>query len=292
MSFIYKYSQLTQEIPYQQAKEIIDQFHSTKLGQLKLFTSELMFLSKFSSPNDLVLYIGSANGFHLLYLVPMFPELKFELWDASKFTKELYDLPNVKIFNRLFKDSDTKRYENKNNILLISDIRNTKVKKGRLEELVAIDMNLQKHWSQIIKPKRAFLKFRLSYQYDESKFTKYFTGTIYLQAYMPLSGESRLCTDNYIEMKEYNDKEYDEKLSYFNFFIRNNKDLNTQWKDSLSKYKFKNTWDNNLMMYTINFYFNQKNIKHTNDEVAEKFDHIWNFFYKQYGKKYKCLKIQ
>ncbi len=54
-------------------------------GQRKLFMSEIEFLTKYSIPGDIVLYVGSAPGIHTYFLSLFFPFLNFILFDPSEF---------------------------------------------------------------------------------------------------------------------------------------------------------------------------------------------------------------
>src|SRR5690606_6286840 len=115
-----------------------------------------------------ILYIGSADGYHINYLMDMFPDIYFILYDERK-TYVTRD--KATIFERNFLDGDIDKYKNMN-LFLICDIRNlsvanVKTKLSELDNLIVDDMNMQKKWVDMIKPKKALLKFRLPYTIPE-----------------------------------------------------------------------------------------------------------------------------
>jgi hypothetical protein len=258
------------------------------LGQLKLLISEIMFLSKVSKPGDIVLYVGAAGGYHTRKTAEMFPDLFFELWDASTF--DIKENDQIKIFNKYFEDTDADDYEdrvkNGENILFICDMRNRESGEIR-DDVITDDMDKQLRWAQIIKPKYVFLKHRLPYG---EGITKYMTGTIYLQAYSPLSTESRLLTKDYFTIKEYDNVENDEMFAYFNCKVRF-KELNDHtWDEVMKKYKIRIIWDNYIAFHTLFMYLNNKNKKEpSDDDVAKLFNEIIKFHRDRYGDKYDVV---
>lgn len=197
-------------------------------GQRKLFVSELEFLINYYPTIDTttnkfyVLYIGAAKGTHLLYLCSLFKEFEFILVDPSSFDTRLQYMDNVKIINKYFDDNDIKIFSDKNvypNLFLISDIRFPNLSENDLtsqQEYVKEDMELQKKWFLKLKPYKALLKFRLPW--NSSK-CNYLDGDLYFQAWAGRhSTESRLVPNG--KMKEYNNKNYEEKMHYFNKVTR------------------------------------------------------------------------
>jgi hypothetical protein len=246
-----------------------------------------MFLSKQSSKGDKVLYIGAADGYHINKLVEMFPDLTYDLWDPRKFDVKKH--PNIKMFQKFFTDKDAESYvKDGSNILFISDIRHPeyfslvrKKMSKKLDEIIGEDLDRQLKWIQTIKPKYSFLKFRL--QYKPGK-TQYLKGKVYLQPYSPFSTETRLMTNKYFDIMEYDNIEFDEKLAYFNCYIRS--ENHKKWMDVMKKYNIKNIWDNNIAFYTLYHYLDKvKGIK-SEEETAKLFNEIIDFHKKKYGKKY------
>lgn len=280
---IYKYSQLKERSKYDKKYDkIIMHF-----GQLKLLFSEMLFLSKYSEDGNKVLYIGAASGYHISLLADLFPKLTFDLWDAGKFNLEQRD--NIKIFHKYFTNSDAQEYKKEGkNILLISDIRNLDIQKYRhnmkeLDKLITSDMNKQKEWTQIIKPKAAYLKFRLPY---EKGTTEYFDGKIYLQPFSPQSTESRILVTDYNKMKKYDNTEFDEKLAYVNCCIRGSNDKYDMWDKIMDEYNIVNNWDTTYAFYIIAYYLRKQN---KGSDVGKLFKEIIEYHEKDNKNKYKNL---
>lgn len=276
----YKYKQLTRQISYGETiQKYKTKLREPHLGQLKLFFTELFFLSKHAKPGNKVLYIGAANGYHINKLVELFPELMFDLWDPGKF--EIKESKNVKINNKYFTDDYARKYvHERQNILFISDIRTIKIgqytKEGNIEkidELVMDDMEMQANWVKIIRPGNAYLKFRLPYHGHKFKYLK---GTIYLQPYSPLSTEARLMTNDYDSYKEYDATEYDEKFAYFNYITRQTYRTD-KWDTCLNKYHIYNFWDNILALYITKFYIYKKYNTKSNSKACKLFIEIVAF---------------
>ena len=289
----YKYSQLKNKLGFLEAKsEHVSKIKDFHLGQLKLFFTEMFFLSKHGKPGNKVLYVGAANGYHIEKLAELFPELYFDLWDPGKF--EVRESTNIKIYNQYFSNTDAKKYTSEgNNILFMCDIRTLKIAQlvkqkdeGAIDNLIADDMIMQADWIKIINPKYAYLKFRLPYT-EIPKF-KYLKGTIYLQPYSPTSTETRLMTNNYDTYIEYDSIEYDEKLAYFNFVTRQNY-KSDKWTKCLNEYNIYNGWDNILALYISKFYiFKKFNVK-SNISACKLFMDIVAFHQKRYGDKYDTI---
>ena len=77
-------------------------------------------------------------------------------------------------------------------------------------------MELQKKWYIKLKPYKSLLKFRLPWN---SNTCEYLDGELYFQAWAGRhSTESRLVPNG--KLKTYNNKNYEEKMHYFNKVIR------------------------------------------------------------------------
>lgn len=289
---IYKYSQLNdnERLPYNEAIKILKDKPKFHLGQLKLFFTELLFLTKYATDGDTVLYIGAAPGYHTSKLAELFPKLTFDLWDPRKF--EVEQKSNIKVYNHFFTNESAINYsQQKLNILLMCDIRTLEIGKykkqiEKMDEIVEDDMTMQARWANIIKPKQAYLKFRLPYGI---KNFKYLTGTIYLQPYAPISTEARLLTNNYTDLIEYDTEKFDEKMAYFNVHVRYNKVTYKKWANIMEKYNLLNCWDNALGLHIMYYYL--RDIKHNTSEesLGELFMDIIKYHVKKYGKKYLVL---
>ena len=63
-------------------------------GQRKLLMSEVMFLTTaLETPLDelIMVYAGAAHGGHILFLVKLFPNLYFDLYDPAPFNAKLVE---------------------------------------------------------------------------------------------------------------------------------------------------------------------------------------------------------
>lgn len=223
------YDQLTNREEYN--GEIISVL-SVKWGQLKLFLSELSFLSKMKAESNKkfkILYIGAADGYHTGLLADMFPDYTFDLWDPRDFSIKEEDHKNIKIFQKYFTDEETENYKKKNkDILIICDIRTLSIKFAKseedlkrrinkMDEIINEDLNFQKNWVIKINPYASLLKFRLPYNSGK---TEYFDAKIYLQHFGPKSTETRMLVKNIDNFTLYDNVEYDEKMAYYNNHIR------------------------------------------------------------------------
>lgn len=292
---IFKVSQLTKKMEYEEAKEkskdILENLPNLHLGQIKLFFSELIFLTKYQKDATKVLYVGAAEGYHISKLADLFPNLMFDLWDPAKF--KLIPRNNIKIYNYAFTIDDAKKYASQQEkILFMCDIRTISVAKLikkeeeiKVDELIEDDMVMQADWIKIIEPVYAYLKFRLPWY---SPTSKYLGGTIYLQPYSPLSSEARLMTNNYTDYIEYNNNDYSDKMSYFNHFIRP-VDKYERWSNIFDKYNLLNNWDNALGLYIIDYYLRKIHNIGSDEETGKLFMDIINFHIDRYGKKYDVL---
>lgn len=298
--FFYKLSQLKNRIGYVESKKIKSR-KSIHLGQFKLFFSELIFLTKYHQPGAVVLYVGAACGYHTAYMADLFPDMSFELWDPGRFMIE--DRTNIKIFNQFFTTADAHRYaESSSKILFMCDMRNLEIARAIKNEketgshelsdtVISEDMVLQELWAAIIKPVAAYLKFRLPYTSD-IKF-KYLTGTIYLQPYAPSGMEARLLATQYTNKTIYESTEIDEKMAYFNAYIRGNSNISYQrWNEIFQQYHILDCWDNANAMYILDYYLRQMHEISDDNRVAQLFMDIAYFHYKQYQKKYDVIFIK
>lgn len=261
------------------------------LGQLKLLISEICFLTKYiDMKNITVVYVGAAEGYHILKLSEMFPEMKFKLYDPQRFT--IVDTERITIYNKFFTEDDALSYSKMgSNILFISDIRNVPSKNPKevgidyeLEDAVIGDMKMQMDWIKIIQPLAASLKFRLPY---DGETLKYCDGYRMLQSYAPFSTEVRLFTSTYNTLIEYQCKEFDEKMAYFNNEIRT-KYISSRWMDIMRMRHIVNNWDSNFTMYVLHNYLQKIFGDDDDNAVADLFEEIADFL----GSRYIWTKIQ
>lgn len=183
---------------------------STKhYGQRKLLISEIEFLTKYDARD--VLYIGAAPGNHIPLLSELFPDITFHLYDPLHFN--IIPSDKVLIYNKYFSLEDANEHKD---WLFISDIREAEHKQPTEEE-VSSDMKLQGDIIKMVKPRASMVKFRLPFK--EGK-TPYFKGKIYLPVWgKSFTAESRLIIEG-LEIIEYDNREYEEMMSYFNIVQR------------------------------------------------------------------------
>lgn len=287
----FRYSDLPTDkmIDYQEAVKLCKGKRVMHLGQLKLFFCELFFLSCHAKEKDKVLYVGAAGGYHITKLADLFPELSFDLWDPREFETEAR--PNIRIYNKFFTNDDAYVYKNSSDrILFMCDIRNMRISQhkrnsdiGKMDQLVEDDMSMQLKWCQIIQPHYAYLKFRLAYEIAK---TDYLSGVIYLQPYFRLSTETRLMTNDYETIIEYDNVVYERRMAYFNGHVRCASLSYKEYMDVMKQYKLVNNWDNSLALHICDCYL--KKVK-SKKEIGKFFMDIVDFHKRKYGKKYDIL---
>lgn len=205
-------------------------------GQLKLFLSEFfVFIYHLDDDVKDVLYIGAANGSHIVVLSDLFPDITFHLYDSGTFDKRLYKLKNIKIIKKYFSNEELEKWKKINKkIFLISDIRSLNYSSHSMkvnktienENSVWGDMKLQEKWVEALNPAVSLLKFRLPFAYDfelkKGKTRKYLDGKVCFQVYnKPTSSETRLLIKKGISYKNWDILEYERKLFYHNSVTRN-----------------------------------------------------------------------
>lgn len=315
---IYKINQLNKSVSYDEIRkeifgtELAKEMYKNKyhFGQLKLFMSELLFLSKYAKhENILVLYVGAANGYHTWYMAKhMFPNFKFHLFDRTKFHDIFYEqkLDNVKIISDYFSEKYANKYsQNTDNILFMCDMRNLDIKLFKdktlknkdeyikkplsedQEQIISKDMNDQLAWAEIMKPLACYLKFRLPY--DGTNFD-YLKGKIYLQPYSPNGNECRILITQYEKKIEYNSSDIDGKIAYFNWVMRV-QEIHTKWDDICDKYKIKNKWDNVYSLYIVQYYLKKFGRLYTKKNTANLFLDIVKFHQEANDEKYSKIFI-
>lgn len=106
--------------------------------------------------------------------------------------------------------------KSRSSVLFISDIRSTSstMNLDQMEERVQVDMEMQRQWVKMMKPRHSMLKFRLSWH---PGITNYLKGNIHLPVWGPITtSESRLITQEKIEEQEYDNTQYEQQMFYFN----------------------------------------------------------------------------
>lgn len=200
---------------YQREEQFIRTLH---WGQLKLFLSELEFLTKvIQDANDReiwFIYAGAAPGDHIPYLHSLFPSIHFELYDPNDFAFEPTDM--IKTYVQFFTEEDAQKWANQSDkyIAFCSDIRSEPATNENVER----NMKMQREWWEIMNPDLAMFKFRLPWSVGK---TSYMKGDIYIQAYPGHnSTETRLIVERGAPMVDYDNIAYEEACAYHNCVSR------------------------------------------------------------------------
>lgn len=139
-------------------------------GQLKLFYTELEFLTMAAAKHDLskctVVSVGAAPGHSVSLLRRMFPDLHFILIDPARFVAKVDS--HVKILNTFFTDDTVQTILQDSEtqgrtLLFISDIRVTVDDSDGFEESVFADMLSQQRWSVELGAAMSMFKFRMPF---------------------------------------------------------------------------------------------------------------------------------
>jgi len=186
-------------------------------GQRKLLLSEILFLTRWGHLASTVLYVGASPGFHIKYLMTLFPDHNFILVDPNPFQIEASE--RITLHNRLFDEEMAQSFAGQK-LLFISDIRTADHRQMSLkenEQMVAKDNEAQIKWVQILKPIKAMLKYRCPYANVIDGGSQMFKGTLFLQAWAPPSStETRLVVDDSFELTTYDHLAYEEWLFHHN----------------------------------------------------------------------------
>lgn len=204
-------------------------------GQFKLLVCEAEFLalclrvfSKETISESRVVYAGAAGGRHIIHLARLFPMMKFDLWDPSRFDIDLInyakDYPNrITIYNQIYTKYDAQRYVTIPNFFL-SDVRRTPTTKNNnseIERLKIEDHELQTEWVNAMRPLATMLKFSPPYATDKHKTFTYFDGINTTQCFGPdTSNESRIIFFDR-KLREYDCYDYEKDAMYLNTRMRN-----------------------------------------------------------------------
>lgn len=185
-------------------------------GQYKLFTSEYEFLQRCVRElgQDLrVLYVGSAPGYHIPYLMQMFPTVHFTLVDPAPFCPALQN--HLCVVNDFFTDKMAQdavgRYD-----VFISDIRSDVPSNN----VVMRDLETQGRWYWLVKARLTMLKFRLPWP-DYGDIVRFYGGEERYQIFEKSgSAETRLILKPNAPVVDYDLKLREEHMCYFNNLVR------------------------------------------------------------------------
>ncbi|AQY16649.1 MC076 [Molluscum contagiosum virus subtype 2] len=164
------FHELTQTQEYDAEVERAARSRFPAQGQLKLLIGELFFLNKLHRREMLagatVVYIGSAPGGHIRYLVEHFRALgvplRWMLLDGRSHDSRLQGLPDVTLVTRFVDERYLLRMRQAlrgARVVLISDIRSRRGSEPSTEDLL-YDYALQNSMLSILKPVASSLKWR------------------------------------------------------------------------------------------------------------------------------------
>jgi hypothetical protein len=196
-------------------------------GQLKLLLNEIEFCTKIYDKNDdiTLLYAGAAPGSHQKVMLELFPKFKYVLYDPNPFDEDLVTFAStnpgrIQIHQEYFTDEIAQKYAKEGSkLIFICDIRSSAENVNDFEENVHRDLDMQRHWVEIMRPAHTQLKFR--FPFDSKELFEYFDGDIYIQPYPPaISTETRLTFSGVPAMKKYDPIKYESQLYYHNTVAR------------------------------------------------------------------------
>jgi hypothetical protein len=171
-----------------------------------------------------VVYAWAAPGNHILILVDMVPNVKWELFDPRPFHV------TVKKHSRITTVREKFSVEKANKmcddpVWFISDIREDTSDAGVMRE-----MKIQAQWVKELQPKKASLKFRLPFNNtgksapsgESGRVIEYMDGELYGQLNAPpYSSEARLFTTPNHKNRLYPVDEHEVRMAGYNYFTRN-----------------------------------------------------------------------
>jgi hypothetical protein len=198
------------------------------VGQRKLLMAEIEFLTERSRKGDVVVYAGAASGLHIPTLLLLFPHVEMHLYDAARFSRDLYNkvsgtpAKGLTIYKKyLTVEICKERYgTTKDEVLFISDIRTNSNMADNEEDSHPLDADVTRdnllNMSLVaaLLPRHCCLKFRLPY---DDGVTVLPEGELRLQCWQRRSStEVRLhCSFPYVA-KEYSNREHEERMAYHN----------------------------------------------------------------------------
>lgn len=174
--------------------------NNTYIGQMKLFATELAFLTlgcPIKLESSVIVYAGAAGGHHIPALASLFPETDFWLYDPAPFAIEPTE--QIHIIRGLFTDEIARewgRYAD-GPVIFISDVRTSGDTMEEHESEVASNMEMQAAWLETIRAVASSTKFRIPFPIIEADLPfRYFGGRLLYQPYpKPFSMELRLVTN-------------------------------------------------------------------------------------------------
>jgi len=258
-------------LPYYHSKDEVKTI--LHFGQLKLFLSTVLFLSRYAGTDvNVVVYAGAAPGMNIAAIASMFPKCFFILYDPMPFDRSL-KLQNVECHtgdDGWFTDAHCKKYAELSP-LFISDIRRPQGK-GDEEDAKSIreDMEMQLRWVSMLNAKKALLKFRLPWTRGTTTYVQ--PDAIWLQPFVgPRSTELRAVVDKNAEPKEFDHTEVEEYMFHFNTQIRP-----SLYPNGIEYPGFDHCWDCTAAEAMLGEYIDSCNPKATFESIMRLFEKTVN----------------
>ena len=213
---------ITTDSPIREYSREAQEWAPLHVGQMKLLISEIEFLTPFYGRSFVVVYAGAAPGVHMPILAGMFPTMHFLLIDPVPSMIENGDYINVTILQEPMTDALAHHIvrDHQRNILFISDVRVGSQDPYEPEAIhqarVQRDMEAQRVWLQILRPRMSILKFRLPWNQGNGV-TYYPAGFVYLPVYgKQFTHEARLVVDRDTHDIPYDHRRYEGQMAHFN----------------------------------------------------------------------------
>jgi hypothetical protein len=246
---------------------------------LKLIAAELNFLNLYFEPSSkkaICIYIGAAPGNHIPKIAKCYPEITFHCYDANPVQFKASE--NLQIFLEDFSLETISKYSDKDDIYVITDFVNRDLElivsgedqQQRKERIINEDMKLQMEWMKKLKPKVAFLFFRLPHFYKNlttNNILEYLNGNVYRNIFTPPKTiECRLVVSDFDSVNSYDFERYEKILHYWNDVIRENNLNNPITDDNTPFEEYGNTFDYLMLFWIIKEYFITRGHLHVKKE--------------------------
>ncbi len=292
--------------PYEKINE--DRITRIEDNNLRLLSTELQFLNLYYLPSNveeksILIYIGAAPGVHLAKLIQCYPELEYHLYDSQPFSKELKEYSNntddtkIVFFEQNFGYDDISRYQGiQREIYVITDFENRHIPsdltikrepnkeiKSKLaaekEKIINDDMLLQMEWMKQLRPKMAYLKFRLPHYYEgvsTTRYFEYFTGTVFKTIFSKSKTiECRLAVSDFDRTIKYNFKKFEEIMHYYNDITRESNITNPILLNGTPFGRYGNKFDILVFFWILKDYYITRGHLHPRaSELIKLYEHL------------------
>ncbi len=210
-------------------------FEAPKVNAAKsMLIVETFFLMKTAKDGDKVVYIGGSPGDHINALAAMFGKLTFDVYDPKPMPK-IANTDNLAVFQEAFTNAHAEKYSTMTT-LMISDIRNSAYRAVSVAMtnddikanamMIVDDMESQRRWMTLMKPRYAFVRFRPLMKVESAALgltsAEYPTGCHVLMPYAKVMTNSvMLITTPDSPVATYYHKDVISRLIWHNTVVRN-----------------------------------------------------------------------